>query len=89
MNWDVNVVKRVLKEIKRISKKDAERILLILEELKDGPYYGNIMKIKGEENVWRKRVGDFRILYEVVPKKKHINIFQAVRRTTVTYRKKH
>lgn len=55
MNWEVRIPKRVLKDIKRIPKKDAKRLLAILEEISRNPYWGDIKKIKGEENVWRRR----------------------------------
>jgi mRNA interferase RelE/StbE len=88
MSWDVRVAKRVLKEIKRLPKKDAKRLLFVLEELTKDPYQGDIEKIKGEDNVWRRRIGNYRILYEVIPNKRHIYIFQIRRRTTATYRKR-
>ena len=31
MNWEVKVAKRATKEIKRIPKKDAKRLLFLLE----------------------------------------------------------
>ncbi len=88
MSWKIKIAKRVLKEIKHIPKKGAKRLLVILEELKENPYQGDIEKIKGEENVWRRRIGNYRILYEIIPKQKDIYVFQIRRRTTTTYRKK-
>ncbi len=88
MSWKLRIAKRVLKEIKRIPKKDAKRLLFVLEKLAENPYQGDIEKIKGEDNVWRRRVGNYRILYEIIPKGNYINVFQVRRRTTSTYRKR-
>ena len=88
MSWKLRVAKRVLKETKRIPKKNALRLLFVLEKLTENPYQGDIEKIKGEENIWRRRVGNYRILYEITSKKRYINVFQISRRTTTTYRKK-
>ena len=88
MKWKVRIAKRVLREIKRIPKKDARRLLFILEKLNENPYQGDVEKIKGEDNVWRRRVGNYRILYEIISKQKCISVFQIWRRTTTTYRKK-
>ncbi|MCD6232789.1 type II toxin-antitoxin system RelE/ParE family toxin [bacterium] len=60
----------------------------MLGKLTENPYQGNIEKVKGEDNLWRRRVGNYRILYEVIPKQRHIDVFQIRRRTTTTYRKR-
>lgn len=85
MSWNVKIAKRVLKEIKRIPKKDASRLLFVLEEISENPYRGDIEKIKGEENVWRRRVGSYRILYEIILSQKSISVFNIRRRATNTY----
>jgi len=41
--------------------------------------------MKGEENVWRRRVGAYRIFYELISKEKTINVFRVERRTSKTY----
>jgi len=87
MSWKIKVAKRALKEIKRIPKKDAKRLLFVLEGLTENPYQGDIEKIRGEDNIWRRRVGNYRILYEVMPTQRYIEVFQIRRRTTTTYRK--
>jgi len=85
MGWRIKIARRVLKEAKRFPKKDAKRLLLVLEELTKNPYQGDIEKIKGEENVWRRRVGDYRIIYEILPNRKFIWVFDIRRRTSTTY----
>ena len=86
MTWRIKIAKRVLKQIKRIPKKDAKRILFVLDELTENPYQGDIEKIRGEENAWRRRIGSYRILYEIFPKQKFISVYNLERRTTTTYR---
>jgi len=85
MNWDVKIAKRVLKEIKRFPQKDANRLLFVLEEMSKNPYQGDIEKIKGEKNIWRRRAGSYRILYEAFPAQKFVWIFDIKRRTSATY----
>jgi len=87
MNWEIKIAKRVLKEIKRIPKKDAKRLLFILEEFAENPYSGDIEKIKGENDTWRKRVGNYRIIYQISSNQKYIEVFDIRRRTTTTYKK--
>lgn len=85
MSWKVKIAKRASKQMKRVPEKDAKRLLSVLEGLTENPYRGDIEKIKGEDNVWRRRVGNYRILYEIKPKQRHIDVFQIRRRTTTTY----
>lgn len=85
MNWNVKIAQRVLKEIRRLPEKDAKRLLFVLEEMAENPYRGDIEKIKGEKNVWRRRSGSYRILYETFPAQKLVWIFDIKRRTTTTY----
>ena len=87
MNWEIKIAKRVLREMKRIPKKDAKRLLFVLEEFRENPYQGDIEKIKGEDNFWRRRVGNYRILYEILQEQKYIEVFDVRRRTTTTHRK--
>ena len=86
MNWEIKIAKRALKEIKRIPKKDAKRLIFVLEGLTKNPYHGDIEKIKGEDNIWRKRAGNYRILYEILSKEKYVEVFDVRRRTTTTYK---
>ncbi len=88
MNWKVKIAKGASKAMKRFPKKDAERLLFVLEEFQVDPYQGDIEKIRGEDNVWRRRVGNYRILYEVVPRQKSVDVFRIERRTTTTYKKR-
>ena len=88
MNWQVKIAKKASKQMKRIPKKDVKRLLFVLKGLSENPYQGDIEKIKEEDNVWRRRIGNYRILYEVILGQKHINVFQIRRRATTTYRKR-
>ena len=49
------------------------------------PYVGDIQKIKGEKDVWRRRVGNYRIFYEIDRNEKIIHIFRVERRGSKTY----
>lgn len=88
MSWQLKIAKKVLKQMKRVPQKDAQRLLLVFEELSNNPYRGDIEKIEGEENTWRRRIGDYRIIYELLPKQRFISVVDVRRRTTTTYRKR-
>jgi mRNA-degrading endonuclease RelE of RelBE toxin-antitoxin system len=84
-NWGLKIKKEVYKELSKIPGKERERIAKIIEIFSINPYLGDIEKMKGEENVWRRRAGAYRIFYELIPKTKIIYVFRVERRTSKTY----
>ena len=85
MNWELHLRKRVKKHLLRFPKKDQIHIAAGLKELTTNPYSGDIEKISGEENVWRRRIGAYRIFYEIISQEKVIHVFRIERRTSKTY----
>lgn len=85
MIWELIIDKAVKKYLKRIPKKDVERIIAAIEELPVNPYTGDIDKMEGEEDAWRRRIGSYRIFYEIKTKQKIINVYDLNRRTSPTY----
>jgi mRNA-degrading endonuclease RelE of RelBE toxin-antitoxin system len=84
-NWVLQIEESVRKFLARIPQIDAKRIILIISDLPNNPFYGDIQKMKGEENVWRRRAGSYRIRYELIPKERVIHVFLVERRTSSTY----
>jgi len=68
MSWKVLLHPKVEKQLKHFPKKDIKRIEITLNQLEINPYLGDIEKMEGEENVWRRRVGSYRIFYELFVK---------------------
>jgi len=85
MNWSVIIDPSVRKIFGRIPKDDANRIAFVLKELVVNPYAGDIEKMEGEYDVWRRRVGAYRVFYEVNQNKRIIYVFKVERRTSTTY----
>lgn len=85
MNWVLQTDNSVNKFCAKIPKSDAVRILKVIDGLEENPFWGDIQKMKGEENSWRRRVGNYRIFYEVIPKENLIYIYEVKRRTSNTY----
>ncbi len=86
INWQLKVRDRVWKDIAKFPKKDQGRIVEIVEEeILSNPYLGDIEKMKGEENSWRRRMGAYRIFYEIRSQEKVVFVFRIDRRTSQTY----
>ena len=61
----VSVLKKAQKDLKKIDVSVVKVILLAINSLKDFPNISNIKKLKNHKPIYRKRVGDFRILFDV------------------------
>ena len=85
MSWELRTNKKAAKTIKGFPKKDRIRIYEAISVIALNPYQGDIQKMGGETNVWRRRIGSYRIFYEIFPKEKIILIFKIKRRTSHTY----
>ncbi|TSC80774.1 MAG: Addiction module toxin, RelE/StbE family [Parcubacteria group bacterium Gr01-1014_29] len=85
MSWRLIVDKSVSKELKRVPRKIATRVFSVIEHLVEDPFFGDIEKMEGEDFVWRRRVGSYRIFYEVLQREKLIRITNVKRRTSKTY----
>ena len=75
----------VHKTFARFPKKDRERIIFIVEALSVNPFQGDAEKMKGSKNVWRRRIGAYRIFYEIFSKETVVYVFRVERRTSQTY----
>ncbi len=85
MNWQLLIDRDAEKQLKKIPQKDAERIKIIIKSLDVDPYRGDIEKMEGKGGIWRRRVGSYRILFEILTAKKIIYVFNIQRRTSSTY----
>ncbi len=84
--WILRIRDSVWKYLAPFPRKYREKIVAIIErELPLNPYAGDIEKLEGKEDVWRRRVGAYRIFYEIRPRKRTIYVFRVERRSSKTY----
>ncbi|MEK7541234.1 MAG: type II toxin-antitoxin system RelE/ParE family toxin [Patescibacteria group bacterium] len=85
MHWDLIVDGSVQKALKRISRSDAKRLYAVIREFAVNPFSGDIEKMEGEKNTWRRRVGAYRIIYDILKGRRIVHISDIRRRTSSTY----
>ena len=71
------------KSLRRIPATDKTRILAALAEMQQNPFQGDIRKLQGLPG-FRRRVGNWRILFEVMPETRQVVIAAVERRTSTT-----
>lgn len=74
------------KDLHRIASVFIARIIQSVESLEQNPFPAQCKKLKGAERIYRLRVGDYRILYEVDTKRRHI-VIHYVRHRRKAYRR--
>ena len=78
----VEIEKKAIKDLSKIDKKEANKILLKIETLKDYPNVPNYKKLTNFEPPFRLRVGNYRVLFSV---EKHIIIVHRVKHRKESY----
>jgi mRNA-degrading endonuclease RelE of RelBE toxin-antitoxin system len=84
VEWTVVLAGPARKSLKRIPAGDKSRILSALAEMQEHPFQGDIRKLQGLPG-FRRRVGNWRILFEVLPEVKRVVVAAIERRTSTTY----
>ncbi len=82
MTFEVILKKGITKELKKLRKSDRVRIYKALEKLKD-PFSMDIRKLKGLEDTYAVRIGDFRIVFKVYFDRKVVFVTRIDRRERV------
>jgi mRNA-degrading endonuclease RelE of RelBE toxin-antitoxin system len=84
MNWTLLVTKPARKAIEKLPNRDQLRIERALDELENDPYSGDIKRL--QPLGWRRRVGNYRIFYDLLMTEKQIVVTDISRRTSITYK---
>lgn len=82
MKYEVKLKTSVTKQLKKLDKKQAKRILIKIYLLADNPYPNGAEQLTGQK-AFRIRVGDHRVIYEVHNKQLLIQVIRVVHRKDV------
>jgi mRNA interferase RelE/StbE len=67
--YQVELLPAARRDLKRIEKRMQVRLVAAMNDLAENPRPDGVVKLAGDDNVWRIRVGDYRILYEIHDRK--------------------
>ncbi|MBD1845299.1 type II toxin-antitoxin system RelE/ParE family toxin [Cyanobacteria bacterium FACHB-63] len=65
MSYQVEFSKRAAKQFKALSLEIQLRLRPKIDDLADEPRPSGVVKLTGKENLYRIRVGDYRVLYQI------------------------
>jgi mRNA interferase RelE/StbE len=66
VSYKVEISKGASKQLKKLSSELQERIQLKIDDLATEPRPNEVKKLKNREYGYRIRVGDYRILYDII-----------------------
>jgi mRNA interferase RelE/StbE len=76
MNYSVVFKPSADRDIEHLPPEIGCRILLEIDKLQVNPRPINCMKIIGSRNDWRIRIGDYRVLYEIIDADHLVRVFR-------------
>ena len=83
-DYQIVFTRSARKELSALSANTVERIFPKLEALAQNPRPDGCTKLVGEANLWRIRVGDYRIIYSIDDKGRMVDIV-AIRHRSKAY----
>ena len=64
-DYTISFARSARKELEQLPDALADRILTKLETLAKNPRPVGVIKLHGQKNLWRLRVGEFRLVYSI------------------------
>ncbi len=83
MSYEVELSHRAFRYLKRLDKSTRKRILRGLRDMEEAPFGGDIAKIRGIKDLYRRRVGIYRIIFAVNSAQRQITIVTILPRSGV------
>lgn len=85
MTWGLVIANPAVRQLRRVPREDRKRIRLAFEEMLDEPFSGDVKPLAGADGHLRRRVGDWRIFFELLPEQRLIVVKSVMRRGSKTY----
>ncbi len=72
--YSITFARSARKELEKFPRQIAGRILEKISALAANPRPIGSLKLKGDENLWRIRIGDYRVIYEIDDAERNVDI---------------
>ena len=79
--YEIVFARSARKELESFDDRRAIRILNRIEKLGGDPRPGGVRKLRGSTNLWRIRIGDYRVVYSVDEGRRLIDIIAVPHRS--------
>jgi mRNA interferase RelE/StbE len=83
VSYKVEILRGALKQLKKIPSELQERIQIKIDDLATEPRPNGVKKLKGKENAYRIRVGDYRVIYDIFDDILVVNVVEVGHRKNI------
>jgi mRNA interferase RelE/StbE len=73
-DYSITFARTARKELENLRPHDADRVLKKIELLGENPRLPGTIKLHGVKNLWRLRLGDYRVIYSINDSAKTIDV---------------
>ncbi len=85
MNWNLKIAPKAEKLLRWLPEKDRKLISHAFDAMMVDPFSGDIVRLHNERSTWRRRVGNYRIFFDVYPNLIVVEIVEIEHRSSKTY----
>jgi len=85
MAWKLQIAGPAQKDFRKLPVNDRRRVKAALIAMQAEPFSGDIQRLRGQPTAWRRRVGNYRIIYDLYTEQGLIVVSGILRRTSTTY----
>ena len=83
MRYQVTLGKTAKRDLRRLDNVWQKRVVSRLQQLIDTPRPTGVAKLRGTDNEWRLRIGDYRLIYEIDDEQHIVNVLHIRHRREV------
>lgn len=83
MSYRVEFTAAAARQVKKLPRPARDRVLDAIDDLQDDPRPHGAKKLAGEQRAWRVRVGDYRVIYDVLDSELVVTVVRAGHRREV------
>jgi mRNA interferase RelE/StbE len=83
--WNLKITDPAQKDFQKLPPKEQRRVKAALLSMQEDPFRGDIKRLKGQATAWRRRVGNYRIIYDLHVDQHLVVVAGILRRTSTTY----
>ena len=83
MAYQVILKPSAAKSVRKLDRDTQRRVLRVLEVLAQEPRPAGVLKMAGDDNLWRVRLGDYRVVYEIHDRQLIVVVVRVVHRKDV------
>jgi mRNA interferase RelE/StbE len=83
VSYKVEILRSALKQLKKFPTELQERIKIKIDDLATEPRPNGVKKLKGKENAYRIRVGDYRVIYDIFDDILVVNVVEVGHRKNI------